>query len=74
MQPSFFDFDNLNDCLDQHNDPLSKIDGLVDWAAFRPVLGKIHMSPTSNEGRPRTDTLLMLKMIFLRHYYTLSLQ
>jgi transposase len=38
MQPGFFDFDDLNDKLDQHNDPLAKINKLVDWAAFRPVL------------------------------------
>ena len=72
--PSFFDFDNLNDRLDQHNDPLAKIDELVDWVAFRPTLSKIRMPPTSNKGRPRTDTLLMFKMIFLRHYYNLSLK
>ena len=74
MQPSFFDFDNLNERLDQHNDPLAKINELVDWGAFRSTLSKIRIPPTSNKGRPRTDTLLMFKMIFLRHYYNLSLK
>ena len=66
MQPGFFDFDNLNDKLDQHNDPLAKINELVDWAAFRPFLSKIRMPRSSNKGHPRSDTLLMFKMIFLR--------
>jgi IS5 family transposase len=74
MQPGFFDFDDLNDKLNQHNDPLAKINELVDWAAFRPVLSKIRMPRSSNKGRPRSDTLLMFKMIFLRHYYSLSLK
>ncbi|WP_369856349.1 transposase [Candidatus Thalassolituus haligoni] len=74
MQPGFFDFDDLNDKLDQHNDPLTKINELVDWSAFRPVFNKIRMPRSSNKGRPRSDTLLMFKMIFLRHYYNLSLK
>ena len=74
MQPGFFDFDDLNDKLDQHNDPLAKINKLVDWAAFRLVLSKIRIPRSSNKGRPRSDTLLMFKMIFLRHYYNLSLK
>ena len=74
MQPGFFDFDDLNDKLDQHNDPLTKINKLVDWATFRPVLSKIRMPRSSNKGRPRSDTLLMFKMIFLRHYDSLSLK
>ncbi|MDO6683182.1 hypothetical protein Q4551_12880 [Oceanobacter sp. 5_MG-2023] len=43
MQPGFFDFDDLNDKLDQHNDPPAKINELVDWAAFRSILSKIRM-------------------------------
>lgn len=66
--------DDLNDKLDQHNDPLAKINELVEWAVFRPALSKIRMPRSSNKGRPRSDTLLMFKMIFLRYYYNLSLK
>ncbi len=75
MQPSFFDQDRVLTKLDQLNDPLLKIDDIVNWEGFRLTLEEIRPEYDKRKGgRPPLDAVLMFKMIFLRHYYDLSLQ
>ncbi|MFY0666385.1 MAG: IS5/IS1182 family transposase, partial [Natronospirillum sp.] len=75
MQPSFFDQDRVLSKLDKLNDPLLKIDEIVNWEGFRLTLEEIRPQYDKQKGgRPPLDVVLMFKMIFLRHYYDLSLK
>lgn len=75
MQPSFFDQDRVLSKLDKLTDPLLKIDEIVNWEGFRLTLEAIRPQYDKQKGgRPPLDVVLMFKMIFLRHYYDLSLK
>ncbi|WP_280570587.1 IS5 family transposase [Chromohalobacter sp. 296-RDG] len=75
MQPSFFDQDTVHTKLDRLKDPLVTINEIVDWDGFRETLERIRpQTDTRQGGRPPLDAVLMVKMIFLRHYYDLSLK
>jgi len=73
MQPGFFDLIDRYAKLDELGDPLPKIDAVVDWRTFRPILKKIRNKPRkSNAGRPPFDELLMFKTLVLQSLYNLS--
>ncbi|MFY0665991.1 MAG: IS5/IS1182 family transposase, partial [Natronospirillum sp.] len=66
MQPSFFDQDRVLSKLDKLNDPLLKIDEIVNWEGFRLTLEEIRPQYDKQKGgRPPLDVVLMFKMIFL---------
>jgi IS5 family transposase len=73
IQPGFFDLIDRYAKLDALGDPLPKIDKVVDWQSFRPILKKIRQKPRkSNAGRPPFDELLMFKTLVLQSLYNLS--
>ena len=53
-------------------DKLPKIDRLVDWEMFRPIIAKLYRNKTSKGGRPIMDEIVMLKCLVLQSYYGLS--
>lgn len=74
MQADFFTQETLHLRLAKFNDPLSKFAEVVDWEQFRPILAQVrHKHDPRKGGRPSMDLVLMFKMIFLRHFYNLSL-
>ncbi len=73
MQPSFFDQENRLAELEKLGDPLPRLDRIVDWDAFKPLLKKIHQKPRkSNAGRKPWDPVRMFKMLVLQTLYNLS--
>jgi len=73
MQPSFFDQENRLAELEKLGDPLPRLDRIVDWDAFKPLLKKIHQKPRkSNAGRKPWDLVRMFKMLVLQTLYNLS--
>jgi len=73
MQPSFFDLDNRHEQLEALGDPLPKLNQIVDWEAFRPILQKIrHKEAKGPGGRPAYDVVLMFKILVLQHLYNLA--
>ena len=73
MQPSFFDEEDRLAKLEKLGDPLSQMDSIVDWKAFRPLLKKIHdKQRKSNAGRKPYDVTVMFKMLVLQALYNLS--
>jgi len=64
IQPGFFDLSNRYEKLDKLGDPLPKIESIVDWEGFRPILETIRQKPRkSNAGRPPFDAVMMLKTL-----------
>ena len=53
-------------------DKLPKIDRLVDWEKFRPIIAQLYRNKTSKGGRPNMDEIMMLKCLVLKSYYNLS--
>jgi transposase, IS5 family len=73
MQPGFFDLDNRLQQLEALGDPLPKLNEVVDWEGFRPILMKIRQKPTKAPGgRPPYDVILMFKILVLQHLYNLA--
>lgn len=73
MQPGFFDLDERYAKLDELGDPLTRLDELVDWEAFRSELGRVHDKPRkSAAGRKPIDVVVMFKLLVLQHLYGLS--
>jgi IS5 family transposase len=73
MQPSFFDQENRLAELEKLGDPLPRLDRIVDWDAFKPLLKQIHQKPRkSKAGRKPWDPVRMFKMLVLQTLYNLS--
>lgn len=73
MQTSFFDLDNRYAHLSKSGDPLERLNEVIDWELFRPVLNQIDdKERKSNAGRKPTDRVLMFKMLVLQNKYNLS--
>lgn len=73
MQSGFFDLDDRLALLEKLGDPLPKLDEVVDWKRFRPILNKMRgKADRKKGGRPRYDEVLMLKILVLQQLYNLS--
>ena len=73
MQAGFFDQEDRLAKLEKLGDPLPRLDSIVDWQAFRPLLKVIHQKQRkSNAGRKPYDVTLMFKMLVLQSLYNLS--
>jgi len=53
-------------------DKLAGLESLIDWEAFRPVIGPLYTDDTGQGGRPNLDVILMTKMLVLQSLYGLS--
>ncbi|MCK4270508.1 MAG: IS5 family transposase [Methanogenium sp.] len=53
-------------------DKLGKVDKLIDWECFRPILSPLFSNKTGLGGRPNFDEILMLKMLLLQQWYSLT--
>jgi len=53
-------------------DKLARIEPLIDWEAFRPIISPIYDNKTPRGGRPNVDEVVMVKMLVLQQWYGLS--
>jgi len=59
--------------IDSNGDPLKRLNELVDWELFRPVLKQIrNKTRKSKAGRKPFDVVLMFKILILQSLYNLS--
>jgi len=59
--------------LDKNIDPLVRLDAMIEWELFRPILRAIRDRPRkSPAGRPPFDEVLMFKILILQSLYNLS--
>jgi IS5 family transposase len=53
-------------------DMLVKIDSLIDWRVFRPIIAGMYNNNTEEGSRPNIDEVVMIKILVLQQWYGLS--
>ena len=54
-------------------DPLTKVQGIIDWESFRPVLDEAFLKEAKGPGgRPAFDRVMMFKVVMLQHWYGIA--
>ncbi|MBF2080537.1 MAG: transposase [Synechococcales cyanobacterium T60_A2020_003] len=72
-QCGFWDIERRQQKLSQKRDFLDRLDALIPWEDFRPLLEQIHLKERkSNAGRKAIDVLLMFKRLILPQLYNIS--
>lgn len=72
-QPGLFDASERLEELHKMGDPLARLDAVIDWSAFEPVLDLIPKAePKGPGGRPGFPPLLMFKVLAIGSLYNLS--
>ena len=76
MQLGFFDMENGLGRLSEMGDALERINPIIDWEIFRPIiehaLQEARGKAKGPGGRPAFDCILMFKILFLQRLYHLS--
>ena len=73
MQNSFFDLENRYASLSDAGDPLERLNAVIDWEIFRPILHRIDSKKRQNAaGRKVTCRVLMFKLLILQRLHGLS--
>jgi len=68
-----FDIDFRQTRLTDMNDPLVKLNEIVKWENFRPVIDKAFpVVDFSKGGRPPYDRVMLFKILILKKFYGLS--
>lgn len=72
-QNGLFDVDFRLDKLSEMGDSLEKLDLVIDWEMFRPILKEVFEKEAKGPGgRPAYDVILMFKILILQRLYNLS--
>ena len=56
----------------KNGDRLARVDSLIDWEAFRPIIRPTYRNKTPRGGRPNVDEVVMVKLLVLQQWYGLS--
>ena len=73
MQPGLFDWQNRFEKLNKNGDPLVKLNKVIQWNSFRPVLETLRdRDKKSNAGAKPYDVVVMFKVLILQSLYNLS--
>lgn len=69
----FFDDEFRLELLSKLSDPLVKMNEVIDWVSFQPLLqSAFPESDPKKGGRPAFDRVMMFKVLILQQYYGLS--
>jgi IS5 family transposase len=72
-QFGFFDLESQLDKIYALNNFLPKLNTLIDWEMFRPLLNKVRETEHAGPGgRPPFDAVLMFKILVLKTIYNLA--
>lgn len=72
-EKGLFDEEFRREELKKHKDPLKRLNSVVDWEMFRPVLERaLHKDAKGPGGRPAFDEVMMFKILVLQRVYGLS--
>ncbi len=73
MQTSLFDLENRYASLSEAGDPLERLNAVIDWEIFRPILARIDAKERKTAaGRHPTCRVLMFKLLILQRLHNLS--
>jgi IS5 family transposase len=73
MQNSLIDLENRYASLSKTGDPLERLNAIIDWEIFRPILERLDSKERkSKAGRKPTCRILMFKMLVLQRLNGLS--
>ncbi|MDP1697106.1 MAG: IS5 family transposase [Xanthomonadaceae bacterium] len=73
MQTSLFDLENRYASLSEAGDPLERLNAVIDWEIFRPILARIDAKERKTAaGRKVTCRVLMFKLLVLQRLHNLS--
>lgn len=71
--PGLFDLADRLAELQALGDPLQRLDAVVDWSLFEPVLAQLpKVQPKGPGGRPAFPPWMMFKALIIAHLYHLS--
>ncbi len=72
-QPGFWDLEERQSKLNQKKDLLVRLNEIIPWETFRPLLEKIREKPRkSHAGRKPIDVIVMFKLLLLQQLYNIS--
>jgi IS5 family transposase len=72
-QPGFWDWEERQSKLHAKKDLLVRLDELIEWETFRPLLEQIHEKPRKSQaGRKPIDVIVMFKLLVLQQLYNIS--
>jgi IS5 family transposase len=72
-QRGFFDETDRLEELSKIGDPLEKLNDVIDWEMFRPILTRtLSKEPKGHGGRPPFDYVMMFKILILQRLYHIS--
>jgi transposase, IS5 family len=73
IQPGFFDLQNRYEALSSEGDPLEKLDKVINWKLFLPLINRAFDRQRKSEaGRKPYNRILMFKLLILQSLYNLS--
>jgi len=73
LQTGLFDLENRYASLSEAGDPLERLDAVIDWSIFRPLLERIDIKARkSTAGRKPICRVLMFKLLILQRLHNLS--
>ncbi len=55
--------------VERLGDRLARIEPLIDWERFRPIVADIFDNRSRKGGRPNIDEVVMIKMLVLQQWY-----
>lgn len=71
--PGCFDVELRGQWLEAKGNPFSRLDAVIDWERFRPLLEQALAKPAKGPGgRPAHDPLRMFKLLVVQRYNNLS--
>ena len=72
-QRGLFDEAFRREKLEHQGDPLIRLNNMIQWEIFRPIVEQVHESnPKGPGGRPPYDSILKFKMLILQRLYNIS--
>jgi IS5 family transposase len=58
--------------VERLGDRLAEIGAMIDWDAFRPIVGDMFDNRSERGGRPNIDEVVMVKLLVLQQWHGLS--
>lgn len=58
--------------VERLGDKLAEIESLINWEAFRPIVGEMYSNKSERGGRPNIDEVVMIKLLVLQEWHGLS--